>query len=79
MRENGPRVILEEQQVKDKTQGHELQQEKLRLHMRRKYSSIEVFRCWDRAPERMWDFHPWRHSKFDRNKVLSNLTYLNLF
>lgn len=60
MRENGPRVILEEQQqVNDKMQGHKLQQQKLRLDMRRNYSSIEVFRCWDRAPERMWGFRPW--------------------
>lgn len=39
---------------------------------------MEVFRHWDRGPERMWGVHPWRHSKFGRNKALSNMAYLDL-
>lgn len=39
---------------------------------------MEVFRQWARSPERMWVLCLQRHSKFDRNKALSNLTCLDL-
>lgn len=61
-----------------KGNGCKLQQGKFWLDMRRNYFTMEVFRHWDRSPERMWDLHPWRHSKFDRNKEGNEQPHLHV-
>lgn len=64
-----PGLFSEVHWTKTRGNGHNVERERFQLDIRNTFFLFsEGGQILNKCPERLWDIHPWRHSRLDRTQ-----------